>query len=121
MQPGHLVPEIWSPHLVPNAYGPRTFGPPQLVPQDKQLPTISVKLSLEYFVCPGVQAVGILKYGDHFYKGTICPWGPFIQGDQFYGDRLSRGTGSGKPEVQGSNGFGTSCVAAHFLMQHIKL
>ena len=53
-------------HLVPNTYGPRTFGSPQLV-----------------------------------------------QGDQFNGDRFSRGTGSGGPEVQGSNGFGTKCVAAY--------
>ena len=35
-----------------------------------------------------------------------------MQGDQFYGDRLSSGTVSPGPEVRGSNGFGTKCVAA---------
>ena len=39
-------------------------------------------------------------------------WGPFVQGDQCYGDRLSSGTESGGPEVRGPNGFGTKCVAA---------
>ena len=39
-------------------------------------------------------------------------WGPFIHGDQIFGDHLSMGTGSGEPEVWGSNGFGTKCVAA---------
>ena len=51
--------------------------------------------------------------GDYLSKGTkllgtICPWGlnlmrPFVQGVQFYGDCLSRGTGSEGPEVRGSN------------------
>ena len=31
----------------------------------------------------------------------------FVQGDQFYGDHLSRGTGSGGLKVRESNGFGT--------------
>ena len=66
----------------------------------------------------------IWKYGtelveDHLsrgikFLGTICPWGPFVQGDQFHGDHLSRGKGSGGPEVQESNGLGTKCVAAGF-------
>ena len=70
-------------HLVPNAYGPRTFGPPHLVPRligpsgqtvtnqfsphGQTVPENSVpmdKWSLEYSVCPRGQAVGIRKYGD---------------------------------------------------------
>ena len=54
--------------------------------------------------------------GSHFSCslgiGDRIWWGPFVQGDQFNGDRLSRGTASGGPEVRGSNGFGTKCVAA---------
>ena len=54
--------------------------------------------------------------GSHFSCslgiGNRIWWGPFFQGDQFYGDRLSRGTRSGGLEVRGSNGFGTKCVAA---------
>ena len=46
------------------------------------------------------------KYGDQI------GWGPFVQGDQFYEDRLSRGTGSGGPEIWGSSGFGTKWFAA---------
>ena len=116
-------------YLVPNAYGSRTFGPRQLapidwspwtnsppgqtvpknlVPMDKWSPIILVHLdkwSLEYSICPGVQAEWIRKYGDQI------GWGPFVQGDQFYEDCLSRGTGSGGPEW-GSNGFGTKWFAA---------
>ena len=33
-------------------------------------------------------------------------------GTEFHGDPLSRGTGSGGPEVQASSGFGTKCVVA---------
>ena len=58
---------------------------------DKWSPTNLVPLdkwSLEYSVCPGGQAVGIRKYGDRI------------------------GWGSRGPEVRGSNGFGTKCVAA---------
>ena len=74
------------------------------------------KLSLEYSVCPGGQAVMIWKYGtklvgDHLsmgtkFLGTICPWGqnwlgtvcpegPInlgpIVGDQMSGDRMCSG------------------------------
>ena len=86
----------------------RTFGPPQWVPLDKQSPSNLVpmdkwspsnlvsldKWSLEYSICPGGQAVGIRKYGDRI------GWGPFVQEDQFYGDRLSRGTGSGDQGIK---------------------
>jgi hypothetical protein len=104
-------------HLVPNAYGPWTFGsqligpsgqtvpnqfsphgkmvPQNLVPMDKWSPANLVPLdkwSLEYSPCPGGQAVGIQKYGDQIGWGTICPGEPFVQGDQIFGDHLSRGT-----------------------------
>ena len=44
------------------------------------------KWALEYFVCPGGQAVGIQKYGDQI------GWGPFVQGDKNFWDHLSKGT-----------------------------
>ena len=89
-------------HLVPNTYGPDKRSPTKSVPMDKW--------SLEYSVCPGGQAMEIPKYGHQI------GWGPFVQGDkisgdhmsmetEFDGDRLSRGTESGGPEVRGSNGF----------------
>ena len=121
----HLrISNLAVPHLVewiPNAYGPRRFGPPKwvpnlLVPLDKQSPPNSVpknlvsmekwsptnlfpmdKWSLEYSICPREQGPNWL--------GTICVqgdqlcWGPFVQGDIFYGDCLSRGIGSGGPEM----------------------
>ena len=59
------------------------------------------KWALEYFVCPGGQAVGIQKYGDQI------GWGPFVHGDRILGDHLSMGTESGGPEIWGPNGFGT--------------
>ena len=146
-------------HLVLNAYGPRTFGPPQwgpklLVPLDKQSPTNSVPMDrwsqkiwspwtnpnqfgpLEYFICPGRQAVGIQNYGDWIgwgpflqadkIFGTFCPWGlnllgSFVQGDRFYGDGLSRGTGSEGLKVHGSNGFETKCVAANLSTEVLLL
>jgi hypothetical protein len=43
---------------------------------------------------------------------VLSNMGPDVQGDQFYEDRLSRGTGSGGPEVRESNGFRTKCVTA---------
>ena len=45
--------------------------------------------------------MGTKLVGDHLSMGT-----------ELDGDRLSRGTESGGPEVRGSNGFGTKCVAA---------
>ena len=74
-------------------------------------------------VCPeGLRVCGpnwlgtVCPLGSNFWgpfvKGDRIGWGPFVQGDQFNGDRLSRGTGSGGPEVRGSNGFGTKCAAA---------
>ena len=73
--------------------------------------------------------MGIWKNGDQ------SSWGPFVQGNQTLGDHLSMGTKFdldhlsggfnfmviacpggqevGGPEVRGSNGFRTKCVAAH--------
>ena len=48
----------------------------------------------------GTKLVGDQVLGDHLSMGT-----------KFVGDHLSRGTESGGPEVQGSNEFGTKCVA----------
>ena len=54
----------------------------------------------------GTKLVGDQILGDHFSMGT-----------KFDGDRCwSRGTGSGGPEVRGSNRFRTKCVAAHNLL-----
>ena len=132
---------IWSPTIGPQLIGasgqmvPSQFGPHgQMVPKnsvplDKWSPTNLVPLdkwSLEYSVCLGC---GDLEIRGPNWLGTICPggpnfggpfvhgdriwWGPwFVQGDRFYGDLLSRGTGSGGLEVRGSNLFGTKCVAA---------
>ena len=85
------------------------------------------KWSLKYSVCPRGQVDRIWKYGDQigwgpFVQGDQIGLGPFVQGDQVLGDHLfmgtksvgdhlSRGTESGGPEVQGSNEFGTKCVA----------
>jgi hypothetical protein len=95
---------------VPNQFGPHgQMFHKDLVPMDKWSPSNLVSLdkwSLEYSICPGGQAVGIRKYGDRI------GWGPFVQEDQFYGDRLSTGTGSRGLKVRGSNGFGTKCIAA---------
>ena len=59
---------------------------------------------------------------DHIL-GDRIRWGPLVQGDQFYEDHLSRGTESGGPEVRGSNGFRTKCVAAdlsyYFVLVHL--
>ena len=64
-----LSPKIWSPW---------TNGLQPSVPLDKW--------SLEYSICPWGQAVGIRKYGDRI------GWGPFVHGDQSFGDHLSVGT-----------------------------
>ena len=109
-----------SGQTVPNQFGPHgQMVPKNLVPMDKLSPTNLVPLdkwSLEYSVCPGRQAIGIRKYRDRigwgpFVHGDWICWGPFVQGDQFYGDHLSRGTENRGPEVHGSNGFGTKCIA----------
>jgi hypothetical protein len=142
-------------HLVPNTYG-------WLVPLDKRSPTNSVPLDkwsqkiwspwtngLQQFgphkqIVPRTfllsrgQTVGIQKYGDqigwgpfvlgdqifgdHLSMGTICPWEPNLmgticQGGSTFWDRLSQGTGSGGTEVRGSNGFETKCVAALIINQ----
>ena len=57
--------------------------------------------------------------GDRLSSGTNF-LGPIVQGDRKWGDLLSigtkcLGTGCGGPEVRGSNGFGTKCVAAQIL------
>ena len=119
MVPGHLVPHNWSPIdwslwtngpqpiLSPWTNGPQKFGPHgQMVPNQFGSPGQMVP---RIFCLSKGQAVIIWKYGDQI------GWGPFVQGDQIFGDHLSRGTGSGGPEVWGSNGFGTKCVAASIL------
>ena len=132
-------------HLVPNAFGPRTFGPPQLVPNwlvplDKRSPTNSVPMnkwspkiwdnlqmlistnglynsSLWIFfpidkwssniwssgtIGPPGQMVGQMAprifclsrgtgCGDLEY-GDQIGLGPFVQGNQIFGDHLSSGT-----------------------------
>ena len=62
---------------------------------------------------------GTKLVGDHLsrgtkFLGTICPGGLEVRGTR---DRMSKrtrclGTGCGGPEVRGSNGIGTDCVAA---------
>ena len=104
-------PQKFGPHgqMVPNQFGP----PGQMVPRIFCLsrgtgcgdPELRGPNWLGT-ICPG---------GPHFWgpfvQGDQIGWAPFFQGDRFYGDFLSRGTGSGEPEVWGSNGFGTKCVA----------
>ena len=61
------------------------------------------KLSLDYSVSPGGQAVGIRKYMDQI------GWGPFVQGDQIFWDHLSMGTefdGDRLSSVQGDQFYG---------------
>ena len=67
------------------------WSPTNLVPLDKW--------SLEYYICPEGQAVGIQQWGDQ-----IC-WGPFDQEDQIFWDYLSMGTVC----PVGPNWFGTIC------------
>ena len=67
-------------------------------------------------ICPGGP-----NFGGPFVHGDRGGWGPFVQGNQFYGDRLSRGTGSRGPEVRGSNGFGTKCVTAISELKRISV
>ena len=116
---------MWSLNIWSSAIGPQLIGHPgqtvpyqfschgQMVPKDSVLMD---KLSLEYSICPGRQAMGIRKYGDQIFGDHLSWdriwWGNFVRGDRFYGDRLSRGTGSGEPELLGSNWFGSKCVAS---------
>ena len=133
---------------VPNQFGLHgQMVPKNSVPIHKWSSTNLVPLdrwSLEYSVSPRGQAVGIWKFGDQIgwgpnRLGPICPgwpiflgsfvhedqiwWGSFVQGDQFYWDHLSRGTGSGGPEVRVSNGFGTKCVTANmkYIIKKLKV
>ena len=89
-------------HLVPNAYGPRTFGPPQLVPNwlvyllDKRAPTNSVpmdKWSPKF--CPHGQMV----------PNQFCPPGQMV----FRIFCLSKGTDCGDLETLGPNWLGSIC------------
>ena len=102
MVPGHLVPHNWSlidwslwtngpqPIRPPWTNGPQKFGPPG---------------QMEYSVCPGGQAVGIQKYR------VQIGWGPFVQGDQIFGDHLSRGTKfDGDRLSRGINFMGIVCL-----------
>ena len=131
MVPGLLVPHNLSPidwSLWTNGpqpiLSPWTNGPQKLSPHGKMV--------LNQFVLPRQMVLRIFHLsrgtgcGDPEIWGpnwleTICPrepnfggpfvhghqiwWGLFVQGDRIYGDRLSRGKGSGGPEVPGSNGY----------------
>ena len=97
--------------LVPNAYGPWTFCPPQRVPNwsvplDKQSPTNSVPIerwSQKIWspwtngpqpICSPRQMVrGIfrLSRGKIQKDGDRIGWGPFVCGDQMFEDHLSMG------------------------------
>ena len=96
--------------MVPNQFSPHgQMVPKNSVPVDKWSPTNLVpmdKWSLEYSFRPGGQACGSRNTGTKFL-GTICPDGPNIWGSFVQGDRICWG-----PEVRGSNGYGTKCVAA---------
>jgi hypothetical protein len=104
-------------HLVLNTYGPRTFGPPQLVPNtligpsgqtvpnyfsplgqmvpqnllpmDKWSPTNLVPMD-KWSLEYSFRPIG-QAVGIQKYRDQIG-WGPFVQGDQILGDHLSRGT-----------------------------
>ena len=58
-------------HLVPNAYDPQTFGPPQLVPLDKQFPNqfSSAEQMVPYQFGPPGQMVPVIF---HLSRGTGC-------------------------------------------------
>ena len=107
-----IVPQLIGPsgQMVPNQFGS------------------SGQMVLGIIRFSGGHAVGMRKYGNKI------GWGPFVEGDQIFGDHLSMGTefygdclsrginfmgivcpgkGSRGPEVRGSNGFGTKCVAAY--------
>ena len=123
--PEHIrSPDIWSPTIGPSGqtvpiqfcpHGqmvPNQFGPPgQMVPRILHL---SMGIGSGD---PEIRGQNGKLVGDHLSRGTklfetICPWGPYVQGNQFYGDRLSSGTKSGGPDVRGSNWFSTKCVTA---------
>ena len=111
MVPGHLVPHNWSPidwSLWTNGpqpiQSPWTNGPQKFGPRGQMVPN--------QFGPHGQMVPRIFLLS----RGTSCDdlevwdqigWGPFVHGDQIFGDHLSMGTGSEGPEVWGSNGFGT--------------
>ena len=90
----HLIPGLLVSHfLSPWTNGPQKFGPHrQMVPNQFGPPEQIQEDQISW---------GPFVYGDRIW------WGRFVQGD-----RLSRVSGSGGPEIRGSNGFGTKCVAA---------
>ena len=51
-------------------------------------------------------------FGDHLFWETEFDGDPLSRGINFMGIVCPGGSGSGGPEIQGSNGFGTECVAA---------
>jgi hypothetical protein len=77
--------------------------------------------------------VGTKVVRDHLSRGTICPggpnfWGPFVhedrifcgpfvQGNPFYEDNLSKGAGSQGPEVQGFKWVWDQMCHNHFTDQ----
>ena len=107
---------MWSQtHLVPNAYGPQTFG------------RLNFWSLIDWSLCTNgpqpIQSPHRQMVPNQFgppeqIQEDQISWGPFVYGDRIWwgrfvqGDRLSRVSGSGGPEIRGSNGFGTKCVAA---------
>ena len=120
--------------MVPNAYGPRTFGPPQWIsnlfgPSGKTVPNQfgpHGQMFPNQFGPPGQMIPRMFRLSrgtgckdpelrELNCLETFCPWGPnlwgpfvhrdriccgpFVQEHKFYRDCLSRGTGSGVPEV----------------------
>ena len=118
--PTNLVPmDKWSPkfglhgQMVPRIFrlskGDRLWGSKNM---GTKLVGDHLSRGIEIFgiICLwGSKFLELFVYGDQNFGDRIW-WGLFVQGDQ-YGDHLSKGTGSGVPEVRGSNGFGTKCVA----------
>ena len=96
-----MVTSLAVTHLVPNKYGPQTFGPPQMVPK---------KFCL--FMGTGCDNLGIWGpnwLGTKLVRDQIG-WGPFVHGDQIFGDHLSRGTELvGDRLSRGTNQLGTNC------------
>ena len=90
-----------SGQMVPNQFSPHgQMVHKKSVPMDKWSPTNLVlpdKWSLEYSVCPGGQAVGIQKKGDHigwgpFIHGGPNFWGPFFHDDWIWWGLFVKGT-----------------------------
>ena len=128
MVPGHLVPRngspinwtLWTNGIQP-IQSPWTDGPPKFGLHGQMVPRI-------FHLYRVTGCIGLKIQGPN-WLGNICPAGPnwlgllgtfcpFVQVDWFYGDCLSRRTGSRGPEVWRSNGFGTKCATADQMLIH---